>query len=422
MEVEFSGWRDWQKQALANLKRFNVLVLHRRAGKTVLAILWLIIQVLQCDKPRPRGYYVASTYAQAKRIVWDYLKHYGGMIPGVKFNEAELRADFPNGARIQLLGAEPSSIDHIRGVYSDALVLDETADLSSRLWTEILRPTLADRKGRLVAIGTPKGRGNLFHQFYTRSDEMADWYSLLLTCDDTQELDHDEVQAMRQEMSPAEFQQELYCSFNAAIAGAFYAEQLHAIRDKGQVTAVPYDDILPVVTAWDIGIADATAIWFAQFSPGGEIRLIDYLEVNNLPLPDIIKLVKEKPYVYGQHIGPHDLHVREFGSGRTRYDIALSLGLQFDTAPNQGISDGIAAVRTIISRMWFDAEKTERGLECLIHYHQEYDDQKQTFKEKPLHDWSSHAADAMRYLATASIMTTSEPLDYSKMDAAYGRF
>jgi len=420
--IVFDGFRDWQKQALGDLLRFNVLVLHRRAGKTVLAILWLLIQVLQCEKPRPRGYYVASTYAQAKRIVWDYLVHYGTQLGG-KPNIAELRMDFPNGGRVQLLGAEPSSIDQIRGVYSDALVLDETADLSSRLWTEILRPTLADREGRMMSIGTPKGRGNLFHKFYERAANRENWHRLLMTCDDTGELPQSEIDEMRGDMSEAEFQQELYCSFNAAIAGAYYAEELNALYtlERPQVTRVPYDKGLPVVTAWDLGISDSTAVVFAQYSPGGEIRIIDYLETQGAGLPEIIRLVKAKPYQYGQHIAPHDIRVRELGSGRSRLEIARGLGINFSIAPKQGVMDGIEAVRGQISRMWFDAENCERLLECLVHYRTEYDDKRQTFKETPLHDWSSHAADAMRYLCSTTITADGwSEIDYTELDTATG--
>lgn len=420
--VELQGFRDWQKQALADLQRFNVLVLHRRAGKTVLAILWLLMEVMASERPRPRGYYLASTYAQAKRIVWDYLLHYGTQLGG-KPNIAELKMDFPNGGRVQLLGAEPSSIDHIRGVYSDALVLDETADLSSRLWTEILRPTLADREGKMIAIGTPKGRGNLFHNFYTRAADRDNWHRLLMTCDDTHELPQSEIDEMRRDMSEAEFQQELYCSFNAAIAGAYYAEDINKlyVSEPAQVGRVPYDKQMPVITAWDLGVSDSTCVVFAQVV-GSEIRIIDYLEVQGLGLPDIIKMVRDKPYQYGQHIAPHDIRVRELGSGRSRLEIASNLGINFDIAPKQGVMDGIEAVRGQISRMWFDEERCARLLECLVHYRTEYDDKKQVFKETPLHDWSSHAADAMRYLCSTPLRggDWGGDIDYTELDRMTG--
>ena len=136
-------------------KRWGVVVCHRRFGKTVMAINHLLRDAILREKPNPRFAYIAPTYRQAKAVAWDYLKQFAEKIPMVRFHETELRCDLPNGARIQLLGAEnPASL---RGLYLDGVCLDEMADMPESLFPEVIRPALSDRKGYAVFIGTPRG-------------------------------------------------------------------------------------------------------------------------------------------------------------------------------------------------------------------------------------------------------------------------
>lgn len=186
------------------------------------------------------------------------------------------------------------------------------------------------------------------------------------------------------------------CAFDGAVSGAYYAAIIDQLEADGQITSVPYEPTLPVTTAWDLGVGDATAIWFFQ-QAGQEIRVIDYFEASGEGLSYYVKELKSKPYIYDQHIMPHDIRVRELGSGKSRYEMAQSLGIRpIEIAKNIPIDDGINAVRATLPRMWFDKKKCAAGLELLRSYRKEYDDVRKTFKNKPLHDYTSHANDALR--------------------------
>ena len=409
--------RELQADIHDRLKRFNVLVCHRRFGKTVFAINEMIRLACTVDKPRPRAAYMCPLFKQAKQVAWDMAKHYSRVIPGTIFNEAELRVDYPNGGRLQLFGAD--NADALRGIYLDGVVLDEYAQMSPRAWSEVLRPALSDRKGMAIFIGTPQGH-NSFYDLYERSSELKGWHREMYKASETNLLDVEELEAMEAEMSEDEYAQELECSWTAAIKGAFWAKELTQI--ESQIKTVPYDQNLPVTTCCDLGIADSFSIWYVQ-EVAGEIRLIDYDEYTGMGLPDIIKQMNAKGYAYKEHIAPHDIKVRELGSGTSRLETAKQLGIKYTIAPNMPVQDGINAVRTAIPRMYFDKDKCKLGLEAMRQYRTEYNDKKGIFSNAPLHDWCSHAADAMRYLCITKRKTgmSSQPIDYSRMDRAVAR-
>ena len=406
--------RPLQAQVHNDLKRFNVIVCHRRWGKTVFAINELIRLVLTCKRERPRAAYMCPLFKQAKQVAWDMVKHYSRVIPGVTFNESELRADYPNGGRLQLFGSD--NADALRGIYLDGVVLDEYAQMSPRAWSEVIRPALSDREGMAIFIGTPQGH-NGFYDLYDRAKTLEGWSRELYKASDTGILPEAELTAMAAEMSEDEYAQELECSWTAAIRGAFWAKELSDIDH--QITRVPYDEALPVITCCDLGIADSFAIWYAQ-EIAGEIRFIDYDEYTGMGLPDVIRQMQDKPYIYSVHIAPHDINVRELGTGVSRLETARKLGINYKIAPKLAVQDGIDAVRSSIKRMWFDAEKCREGLEALRMYRTEYDDKRQIFSNAPLHDWCSHAADAMRYYCVTKNKTSrsAAPINYSRMDKA----
>ena len=383
--------RPYQELIHNDDSRFKVIVLHRRAGKTVYALYQLIKDVALCPHPKARGAYIAPLYSQAKRIAWQYIQDFTRKIPGVAYNQAELTVKFPDGRSIILLGAD--NPDNIRGMYFDSVVLDEFAQMSPRMFSEIVRPALADRKGKAIFIGTPQGHNN-FYDLYQRSKTMDDWSSYYLKWDDTNILDPEEVEAARKEMSEPEFEQEFECSWSAAIRGAYYAKEM----DEAFVGSVPHDKTKKVITSWDLGMADSTVIWFWQIV-GAEIRAIDLMEFQSTGLPDIVAKMGEKNYNYAQHILPHDVRVRELGTGKSREEVLKSLGVKCTIAPNQKVADGINALRNMISRMCFDESKCMQGVEALRQYRTEYDDKRQVFRQAPLHDWTSHFADAARYFA-----------------------
>lgn len=387
--------RPLQREIHASLRRWNLLVCHRRFGKTVFAINELIKQAAKNQKKMPRYAYVAPYYKQAKQIAWDYLKDFTRPIPGIKINESELRVDFPWGARIQLFGAD--SPDSMRGLYLDAVVLDEYADMSPRIFSEVLRPALSDREGSAIFIGSAKG-GTPFYDLWERVKEDPDWFTKVYPASETKVIPEAELADAKKIMDEDEYNQEYECSWTASIKGAYYGKQLAEAQEQDRIGKVPYDPRLPVQTAWDLGVGDSTAIWFFQVL-GQEIRIIDYHEDSGEGLPYYAKILDQRGYKYGDHWAPHDIQVRELGSGKSRIETAKMLGIQFRIVPNLGIDDGINAVRNTIPRCWFDAKKCELGLQALRNYRKEYDDRRQEYKPRPLHDWSSHAADAFRYLA-----------------------
>jgi hypothetical protein len=385
-----------------SLKRWNVLVMHRRFGKTVFAVNHLIKHALTCELPRPRVAFIAPTFTQAKRIAWDYVKYYAGVIPNVSFNETELRVDFPNGARLMLLSAE--NPDALRGIYLDLAIFDEFGMQNPRVWGEVVRPALSDREGAAVFLGTPAGH-NHFHDLLEtarlQEEEGSDqWYWKIVKASESNLVKPTELDAAKAQMTPEQYEQEYECSFTAAIIGAYYGKLLADAEDNGRITRVPYDPAYPVHTAWDLGINDSTAIWFAQILRGGAVNVIDYYENGGVGLQHYADVLNRKEYTYGDHLAPHDIEVRELGSGKSRLETAFSLGIRFKVIPRMKVADGINAARMLLPKCYFDRDRCTEGLDMLRQYRQEYDERKKTFRDHPRHDFTSHAADAFRYLAT----------------------
>jgi len=379
----------------ARKQRWACIVAHRRAGKTVACIMDLIDAALRCKLPSGRFAYISPTYAQAKDVCWTYLKRFTSDIPGVEQRESDLSVIFPNGARVRLYGAE--NFDRLRGTYHDGMVLDEYGDMDPRAWPEVLRPSLADRRGWAVFIGTPKGR-NDFYRIHHAAESDPSWYSLVLRADKTGLLPQSELDELRRMMTEDTYSQELLCSFDAAIRGAIYRTELAEMDTASRVCGVPYDPAVPVWTAWDLGIGDATTIVCAQLV-GREVHVIDYYEATGEPLTHYVAWLDSKPYRYSTDLLPHDAGARELGTGKTREELLRQNGRKVRVLPRQDIDDGINAVKLLLPRCWMDKAKTERLRECLAHYHRDFNDKMGVFKDVPVHDWSSHAADGMRTLA-----------------------
>jgi len=391
--------RKHQAEIESGLARFSVLVCHRRFGKTALSINRLIRAASETDRPDWRGAYIAPLYKQAKTVVWDELKKYCGIGTddcSVKFHETELRADFDNGARIRLFGAE--NPDSLRGIYLDGVIFDEVAQMPKRMWTEVIRPALSDRKGWAIFIGTPQGK-NALYEIYEDARRDQDWFAAMYRASETAIIDSDELAAAGREMSPEEYEQEFECSFTAAIRGAYFGTLMGDADKEGRITTVAHDPSLPVHTAWDLGMSDSTAIWFVQARPGGTYAVVDYYEAGGEGLDHYARVLDEKGYKYGTHIAPHDIRVRELGTGKSRLEIARGLGIRFDISPNIPVQDGINAVRSILPSCWFDAERCAPGIESLRHYRRVFNERMNDFTARPLHDWTSHAVDAFRYFA-----------------------
>jgi len=376
--------------------RWSVLVCHRRFGKTVCMINHLIRSALLSKQKNPRYAYISPTFKQSKSIAWDYMKQFTAKIPYTKFNETELRVDLPNGARITLLGAENS--DGLRGIYLDGCVIDEYANVHSKLFPEIIRPALSDRKGYCVFIGTPQGMNNNFYELYQHAQGADDWFNYIAKASDTQIVDPEELVKAKEVMGDKKYQQEFECDWIANIEGAIYNDALAKMEDNKQLTRVPYDPSLPVSTAWDLGVADHSSIIFFQ-QLGRAINIIDYHEERGQGLPHYIQILKEKDYVYKNHYAPHDIEVTEFGNGKTRREVAYQLGIRFKVVPKLPLEDGIHATTMTLPKCWIDTDHCKKLIDALRHYHRKYIDKNRMFRSKPVHDWSSHACDAMRYLS-----------------------
>lgn len=406
-KIEIPYWPRAAWGSFHNSKiRFRVAVAHRRAGKTVAFVNELQRGAISCNRPNPRFGYIAPFRSQAKQIAWDYVKHYGAAVPGVTFNEAELRADYPGGGRVQLFGAD--NPDALRGLYFDGVVLDEFGDMDPAVWTDVLRPTLSDRDGWAAFGGTPRGK-NKFYEF--REDarlKKDDWALWELKASETGILSPAELESAYASMDGSAYAREYECSFEASIKGTYYATEMQQAELGKRICRIPVEPTIKVDTAWDLGIDDATAIWFVQ-DVGKERRLIDYLEVSGEGLPSIAKKLDEKGYRYGRHILPHDVEVRELGNGTSRKETLEALGLRnIEVIAAQDVADGINAVRLMLSRCWFDSERCARGIEFLKQYRREWDGKRQVWRERPLHDLTSHAADAFRYLALSRQVVKTE--------------
>lgn len=386
----------------ASRKRWRSIVAHRRCGKTVACVADLVDSAFRPHPyPDPRYAYLAPTYGQAKDVAWGYLKRMAaiGEAPVFEEREGELSITCKsNGAKVRLYGVE--NYDRLRGLPLSGVVLDEFGDFDPRAWPEVIRPALADRNGWAVFIGTPKGR-NAFFEIHERAKRDAEWLALTLRASETGILPQRELEDIRATLSPEQYEAEMECSFDAAIVGAYYASALTQAEEEGRISEeVEADPALPVHTAWDLGVGDSTAIWFFQMA-GAELRVLDYYEASGYGLEHYAEVIHAKPYPMGNAYVPHDARVKELGTGRTRVETLKRLGLTPHVVAGHKLMDGINAARLTLPRCWFNRARTAKGVDALRMYRSEYDAKEKVFRDTPKHDWTSHCADAFRYMALA---------------------
>jgi len=380
--------------------RWACLVAHRRAGKTVAAINDIVRAAALCKSAMPLFGYVAPYRSQAKAVVWDYLKRYAEPLIKVS-NESELQIELHNGSRIKLFGAD--NADAMRGLGFDGLYLDEYGDFKPSIWGNILRPALSDKQGWCVFGGTPKGKNQFWQIYQTASKSPDEWFLLRLPASTSGLLPESELAAARAQLSEDQYLQEMECSFEAAILGAYYGTEMREATEQSRIVPVEYDTSLPVHTAWDLGFRDDTAIWWYQVIRG-ELHILEYYGVSGANISDLAAVIKSKPYKYGKHYLPHDARAKTLAAaGKSVIEqLAEYLGINnMAIVPDLGVQDGIQAVRQVLPRCWFDAVKCEDGIEALRQYQREYDEDKKAFRDRPRHDWCSHPADAFRMLAVA---------------------
>lgn len=381
-------------------KRYSVTVAHRRAGKTVARINKLIRKAVQCELSNPRFGYIAPYYVQAKDIAWLYLKHYTAplMALGGKVNESELSVTLPhNNAVIKLYGAE--NAERIRGLYFDGMAVDEAQGTSKSVLTQIILPALADRKGWLDASGTPKGWANLLGELVKIArDNPDEWFLQILKASETGIIPEEELTNLKKLMSENEYEQEFECSFDAAITGAVYGKWMADADKAGRIVSNLYDPELEVMTAWDLGYDDSTAIWFWQLVRN-EVRFIDYYENNGQDIEHYCEELRKRPYNYGKHYVPHDAANKLLAAGgRSIVQQAYSYGVKMFVVAATSQQNGIEAARKTLEYSWFDKDKCDYAIGCMKQYQFQFDDDAKVFRSTPKHDWTSHCADAFEII------------------------
>lgn len=387
-------------------QRWAVLLCHRRAGKTVAAVNELAIRAIYTPKKNAQYGYIAPFRQQAKKIAWKYLKDAVAGL-AVEVRESDLMVILPNGAEISLHGAD--NPDSLRGLYFDGVVVDEMADIRPSLWQEVILPTLADRKGWAVIMGTPKGKGNKLYEFYELAKNNTDWHSLTLRASVSGLIDAEELASMKAQMSEAQYEQEFECSFTAALVGTFYSKNMSQADAEGRINNdVRHDPEFPVYAAADIGFSDSTVIWFWQERPDG-LAIIDCEAAHGQPLQYYFDLLDEKPYQYEKIWLPHDARAKTLQTGKSTIEQFLEREYPVDIAPQLSVQHGIDAARLQLQQCHFNEEMCGEGIEALRVYRRKYDEINKVFLDKPLHDWASDYADAFRYLALVANKRTLEP-------------
>ncbi len=399
--------RDYQLpilQAIDNGTKRAALCWHRRAGKEMTCWQALIKQALL----RVGTYwYTFPTYRLGRDIIWEGAnkdgKRFLDYIPPElivgKPDKQRMSIRLTNGSQIQVLGTD-GSIQV--GTNPLGVVFSEYSLQNPDAWN-FTRPILRENGGWAIFNFTPRGH-NHAHELWQMAQGNDDWYSSMLTIDDTgvlqeSDLDDDRREGMSEEM----IAQEYYCSFDRGADGCYYLRYITTARNEGRIGYSPMEPYAMVDTYWDLGVADATAIIFAQ-TIGNEIRIIDYYERSDEDIGHFATMLEDKRqehgYRYGKHWAPHDIKQRQqFAQLRTRLDIAKDVGIDFEVVPNYPILEGIELGRGMFPRVFIDEKKCHRLIRALEMYHRHYNKTENIYTNKPCHDWTSHAADAYRYLA-----------------------
>ncbi|MDP3740314.1 MAG: hypothetical protein Q8R02_23205 [Hyphomonadaceae bacterium] len=384
-------------------------VWHRRAGKDDADMHWTACASHQ----RPGVYWHMLPQAnQARKAVWDAINPHSGK---KRIDEAfplELRAstrkqdmaiELRCGSFWQLVGSD--NFNSLVGSPPIGITFSEWALADPAAWA-YLSPILEENGGWAVFNTTPRGKNHAYRMLKNAQANPQEWFGEVLTIDDTGILSperyaailKDRVAEFGEVFGTAMCEQEYRCSFEAAVLGAYYSQEMADADRQGRIGEFLADPALPVHTAWDLGVDDSTAIWFFQMFAEGP-SVIDYYESSGVGVDHYVDMLNEKGYPYGHDLVPHDAKVREWGSGRTRIETMISLGRKPWLVPIHPIVDGIQAVRKTLKLARFDDSRCERGLDALRNYHTDYNEETRVLGKIPVHDWSSHGADAFRTLA-----------------------
>lgn len=405
--------RDYQLplfKAKDNGYKRMLCVWHRRAGKDKSLI---NIMVKEAVNKVGTYYYFFPTYNQGKKILWNgidkngfkFLSHIPDEIIKRKLGQ-EMLVELINGSIIQIIGTD--NVDSIVGTNPIGCVFSEYSLQDPIAWGYI-RPIFLENGGWAIFNYTSRGRNHGYTLLEYAKKNLDKWFVSVLTAKDTkvftdEQLEDEREQYILEDGDDLRFEQEYMCSFDGAIQGSYYGKILQKIREAEKVSDYPIEDYA-VDTWWDLGMNDSMSIWFTQLI-NSEVRVIDYYENSGEGLSFYADILNQKGYTYGEHFAPHDIEVRELGTGVSRKEKAKDFGINFRVVPKLSVLDGIQAVRSILQKCWFHTNTEisipgvqHSGFDALMNYHKEYDDKHKVFKNNPAHDWSSHGADAFRTLA-----------------------
>ena len=416
--------RDYQRpiwKALDDGYKRLLIILPRRSGKDLTCWNLLIREAIR----KPGIYfYILPTYSQGRKIVFDSMTN-----DGIRFldflpkeavdniNITQMKISFKNGSIIQVQGSD--NIDRLVGTNPRGILYSEYALQDSNAYT-FLRPCLTANDGWACFVSTPRGHNGLYDLYNIALQNPNDWFCLKLTVEDTKHVSLDEIQKELDsgEMSEDLVQQEWYCSFDLGVEGSYYSKYLNNMRLQHRIGVVDWDPSYKVNACFDLGIHDATTILWYQVI-GTQVRFIDCYSATDQSLAHYAKVLQQKPYVMNKYFGPHDLAVRELGTGLSRLETARQLGISFSIVANIGVEDGIEAVRGALqSKVWISDTNCKDLLKALESYRREYDNKKKVYKDHPLHDWSSHYADNFRY-AILSLPKSRDSLTPEDLDRQY---
>jgi len=390
-----------------------IAVWHRRAGKDEIALNHIAVSAF-----RKIGNYwhCLPEYAQARKAIWTSVNPHTGQRrideafpPELResVNDHEMFIRLINGSTFQCIGSDQYS----RTVGSSAagVVFSEYALSNPSAWA-YMRPMIEENEGFALFITTPRGR-NHAKALYDYAAQRDDWFSELLPVSATGALSvEQQADALAEykalygaDAGQAAYDQEYEVSFSASVPGSFYAAEMALVRSEGRIIAdVEALPDRPVHRAWDLGVTDSTSIWLYQ-AQGGQIVILDHITSNGVGVEwyrdELFKLYEARGWQHGSDFVPHDAKVKEWGSGRTRVETMSGLGLRPMLVPLSTVEDGINAVRRMLPLCIFHPRCEDGGISALEQYRREWDDDKKCFKPTALHDWTSHPADAFRYLA-----------------------
>ncbi|MBK8200444.1 MAG: hypothetical protein IPK75_19010 [Acidobacteria bacterium] len=372
---------------------------------------------------RPANYWHMLPEAnQARKAIWEGMNPHTGMrrldeaFPReliASRRDTDMRIEFRNGSTWQVVGS-----DNYRSLLSSqpaGIVMSEAARADPGAWS-YLQPMLEENGGWALFISTVFGR-NWFYELNRLGRDDPSWCVDKISAEHAGVFSPEQLARIRNELirlngpdeGDAIYRQDYLSDFLASVPGAYYARLMQDAEDEGRICKLPYDRATTVDTWWDIGVRDGTAIWFTQRC-GPWLHWIDYYEHKSAGADHYAQVLhdraREKGYIYGRHTGPHDARVRDWGAGAVpRIEVLAKLGIQMVAQGAVPLSqagyrrDGIDALRRLIPRSRFDKEACERGIECLIEYHREWDDSRKIFLDVPYHNWASDGADAGRVCA-----------------------